>query len=429
MSMKHLRLLALTTLAATFVWLTDASARATASSYTFRTLHNFCKSFQCSDGANPSGGMVMDQAGHLYGATANGGWGCYPYGPCYGLIFKLALVSGRWKETVLYTFGHDGIENPEGDLIIDKDGNLYGVTQTSDYNDYNGAVYKLTHGSKGWSISTLFLFNGKNGDEPLAGLTYAGQSSGKPWDESSPLFGTTFDGGYYGNGVAYELDAKGNFSVIHNFQSSAHPNALLEDSSGDLYGTTQSGGKYGYGLMFKLEHGTWKEILLHSFCSQANCADGGSPIGRLAMDGSGNLFGTASTGGSGTSANCQGCGVVFERTAGGTYDVLYAFCPTADCPDGGTPLAGLTLDGSGNMYGTTSEYAGYGAGGVFELTQTSGVWSESAIHAFGNGQDYGSNARSSLLLDSAGDIFGTTAGTGQAAHMAGNAFKLTPSLR
>jgi uncharacterized repeat protein (TIGR03803 family) len=418
MSSKHLRHLTLATLAATIAGTVCASAHAPATRYTDQTLHRFC--YNCAGGALPDSGLLIDQGGNLYGATVQGGDGC-------GVVYKLALVSGRWKETLLHKFGGDGLCNPVGDLIVDKDGNFYGVTY--DGGDYGyGAVYKLTHGHNGWSLSTLHSFGHGSApaENPAAGLTYAGQYGGKPWDESSPLFGTTLNGGAYGNGAAYEYDANGTYSIIHNFQSSAQPNPLYEDSAGNLYGTTQIGGQNGHGLMFLLTNGSWDETVIHQFCSQTNCSDGGTPYGRLTMDSSGDLIGTTSAGGK------NGWGNVFEYTTGAQYNVLYNFCSVGVyCSDGALPAAGVNIDSSGNLFGTTltGGYGSSGFGTVFELAYANGNWTESVLHKFCrriNCPD-GAHPATSLIMDPSGSIYGTTHGTADyGGDTYGTVFKLMP---
>src|SRR5580704_2615254 len=112
---------------------------------------------------------------------------------------------------------------------------------------------------------------------------------------------------------------------------------------------------------------------LYSFCSQDNCADGASPVAGLVMDSSGNLYGTASGGG----ANYDG--VVFKLAPDGTETTLYTFCPQANCPDGQIPAASLILDNSGNLYGTTSAGGGQGQGTVFKLAPDG---SETVLYSF-----------------------------------------------
>ncbi len=175
----------------------------------------------------------------------------------------------------------------------------------------------------------------------------------------------------------------------------------------------------------------WKEKVLHSFCSQPNCADGDYPTAGLIFDAAGNLYGTTYAGGA---YGAYGPGTVFELTpaAGGgwTEKVLHSF--DNDCTDGASPYASLIFDAAGNLYGTTSRRrllpacdAGEGCGTVFELTPTAGGgWTEKVLHSFGNGTD-GANPDCDLIFDAAGNLYGTTIYGGTYSY--GTVFELTPA--
>jgi uncharacterized repeat protein (TIGR03803 family) len=407
--------------------------------YTFKTLHSFCSRTNCLDGNNPEARLVMDQAQNLYGTTEGGGRNDA------GVVFKLVPNADKsaYKASVLHSFCSrtnctDGAV-PTSDLIMDVDGNLYGTTyhggSTNAEFAGDGIVFKLTHGSRGWTLTVLKNFcsdqSCNDGLNPTAGLSYAGQDSGQAWDEFSPLFGTTDYGGTYGNGVAYQLTSDGslwNYTVIHNFESSNTPNALLVDNSGNVYGTTQGGGKYGGGLMYKLASGTWTETALHYFCSTPPCAGGGGPVGRLFMDSSGNLFGTATDGGSGSSCTeYVGCGVVFERSSGGSYSVLYNFCSQTNCADGSFPDAGVIMDGAGHLFGTTYDGGASGYGGIRGTVYELSGGTESVLYSFCSQQsctDGEGPLNGALILDPSGNLLGTTWLGG--AHGGGTVFRLTP---
>jgi len=398
------------------VALAFASGGSAFGAYTEKNLHDFCSQTACSDGSAPAAGLVMNTAGVLYGTTYEGGKANQ------GVAFALTPNVGKYNFSVLHDFGmNDGLANPLGELILDKNGSLYGTAQGSGTNA--GAVFRLSWNGTKWKLAVLHQFSGGDGEYPQTGLTYAGQNAGKPWNEKSPLFGTASDGGTYGNGVAFELDHSGSQwteTILHNFENSAHPNRLMEDSAGNLWGTTQTGGKYGGGLMFRLAGGTWKATVLHNFCNTQNCADGNGPFGQLFMDSSGNLYGTTNLGGT----NCQGaggCGVVFERASGGNYFVIYSFCSLSNCNDGATPFAGVIMDGSGNLLGTTLSGGAFGAGTAFELA-TNG---ESAIYSFcaKSACSDGERPSAPLIMDSGGHLFGTTFGL----NGGGNVFELKPA--
>jgi uncharacterized repeat protein (TIGR03803 family) len=311
---------------------------------------------------------------------------------------------------------------------MDVNGNLYGTTQAGEKFGY-GAVFRLTHGSNGWTTSVLHSFNYNDGAAPLA-LTYYGQAAGALWDAVSPLFGTAYEGSDINNhGLAYELAFNGAHwieTILHRFTTATGPNDLVFDAVGNLYGTVAEGGKYGGGILYRLAHGTWTETVLHNFClPQHLCAAG--PVGRLLIDNAGNVFGATRYGGSNSSCfNNTGCGTVFEYVNDGSFNIIYNFCSAANCTDGSAPLSGLIMDSSGDLLGTASSDGQFLGGTVFELMPGSGSWSETTLYAFcslANCTD-GKNPWAPLTLDASGDLFGTTSQGG--AHNRGFLFELEP---
>lgn len=216
----------------------------------------------------------------------------------------------------------------------------------------------------------------------------------------------------------------------------AYPNAgLIADSAGNLYGTTPQGGsgacrKTGCGLAFELArdaNGRVTEKVLYAFTDK----DGSLPEGGLIADSAGNFYGTTSYGGAGSCTGAlghlRGCGVVFELTPGGsgrwTERVLYSFAGGAD---GSNPSAGLILDSAGNLYGTTSAGGPDGFGTVFELSPGgSGQWAETILHTFTGGSDDGAYPRAGLVFDGANNLYGTTFNGGP--ENSGTVFELSPS--
>ena len=164
------------------------------------------------------------------------------------------------------------------------------------------------------------------------------------------------------------------------------------DSKGNLYGTTQDGGADHFGTVFKITP-SGAETVFHSF--PANSMDGAVPEAGLVMDSSGNLYGTTSSGGA------HSVGTVFEVTSAGPETVLYSFTGGLD---GGIPYGGLVLDSEGNLYGTTRSGGAYHGGTVFELTPTG---AETVWHSFGHGTD-GKFPYAGLVRDSNGNLYGTT---------------------
>jgi uncharacterized repeat protein (TIGR03803 family) len=246
-------------------------------------------------------------------------------------------------------------------------------------------------------------------------------------DTSGNLYGST-NGGQGGSGEVFKLTPSNGewaetviyaFCQLPNCLDGSSPAAgVVWDVTGNLYGTTSHGGAYGGGTVFKLvpgASGTWTESVLHSF---GNGSDGSGPTSALVFDHSGNLYGTTQGGGTNTTCGggATGCGTVFElspTSSGWSETVVYSFCSAIGsfCPDGATPQAGVVLDAAGNLYGTTSSGGGdAGSFGVaFELSpDNSGTWTERILHAFQGGSTDGGNPASALVFDSSGNLFGTT---------------------
>ena len=172
---------------------------------------------------------------------------------------------------------------PNGDLIEDSNGNLFGTTNSGGaYND--GSVFEITAGAH--ALITLFSFNGGDGAFPEAGLLM---------DANGNLFGTTEQGGQSGNGTVFEIAAGShNLTTISFIYTGSYPECnLVEDSAGNLYGTTSDGGG-NEGTVFEVAAGTHAFTTLVTFTGTAN---GGYPLGGLVMDNSGNFYGTTSSGG------------------------------------------------------------------------------------------------------------------------------------
>ena len=425
-----------------------------ASAYTLKTLYSFCPAGgRCKDGNGP-GPLVSDASGNLFGTAVEGG----KYGVS-GVVFELVPNADKsaWTYVVLHLFcptrGCPDGQNPVGKLVVDTQGNLYGVTTAG--GSGHGTAFKLSPGSP-WQLTTIHSFCGRagcaDGGLPDAGLTYVGAASGALYDGTSPLYGTTLQGGNSrGEGTIFKLIPKqGRFveRVIYKFCSLANcadgylPTAsLLADTSGNLYGTTTAGGTSNRGTVFELSRTAkkqWSQTVLYSFCLQNNCTDGAVPETELLMDSSGNLFGTTGDGGSG--AHCPdtgGCGTAFKIVPNGatsTESVLYNFCSASDCADGDAPFsAGFVMDGSGNLFSTTAGGGGNdgdpvnrGGGTVYQLNGT-----EQVIYAFcaQSGCTDGWSPAGSLIRDSSGNLFGVTqqGGTGEGANGgAGTVFELSP---
>jgi len=331
------------------------------------------------DGKSPQAALVFDAHGNLYGTTYTGG--------LYlgGTVFELSPEeNGSWTETVLHTFGsgHDGA-SPCAALIFDTHGNLYGTTFGGGENQ-GGTVFELSLRDGSWTETVLYSFQDSDDGNPDDGSSPNG---GLIFDAAGNLYGTTYTGGAYGihqYGTVFELTPKhgGGWTekVLHSFGSGTdgqNPSAsLVFDTHGNLYGTTYAGGAYQDGTVFKLsprQGGGWTETVLHNFDFVGGLSDGLGPYSNLILDVAGNLYGTTSEGGNSSCNSRRGCGTVFElspRDGGWTETVLHRFgvyLGDGQYGDGQFPFGGLILDSHGNLYGTTQHGGAYGGGAVFEI--------------------------------------------------------------
>jgi uncharacterized repeat protein (TIGR03803 family) len=354
-------------------------------------------------------------------------------------VLTIATPSAAQREQVLYNF--DASYLPDSNLVFDQSGNLYGTGSGALCS--TGSVFELMPGQENkWTEQDLYDFcsqnNCQDGAWPQGGVII---------DTAGNLYGTTVCGGSQNGGVVFELTrGKEGWTeiVLHNFgggTDGADPYAgVIFDAAGNLYGTTSSGGAYKGGTVFKLSpgpNGTWTEKVLHSF-EPGHTGYVSGPIGGVVFDTVGNLYGTTYGGGL-ASDNCDpteaSCGRVFELSPGANgkwaEKTLHRF---RGLPDGANPWAGVTLDKAGNVYGTTYYggtgqcYSGYGkvigCGVVFRLSLSqNGKWSETVLHSFVvNGFD-GSNPFAKLTSGSSGNLYGTTSGGGTRAG--GTIFKMT----
>ena len=457
-------------------------ATPSAQAQTFTMLHDFMGANDNGDGALPNAALIMDASGNLYGTTLYGGeWN-------YGAVFEMAKTStGYSAPEILYSFtGQADGQWPEGALLF-VGTSLYGTTYVGGTAEGAcdphtsgtcGTVFEISPGKGGvWTETTLYTFAGGNdGGNPQAGLIK---------DSKGNLYGTTRFGGDNDTGTVFEL-VKGTKTVgkkkvttyteqvLYSFGSyltdGNQPVAnLILDKAGNLYGTTIYGAGNnshpGYatnaGTVFKLtppttSGGAWTETLLYSFCQidpESGCADGTRPAAGLIFDSKGNLYGTTEQGGS------VGQGTVFElsptTSAPWKETVLYSFCPAGSpCTDGASPDGGVVMKGSA-LYGTTlyggdpnsnCNDGGSGSGPcgtVFELSWKTAkgktTYTEKVLYAFQNNATQeqpngdGGNPGTGLVMDKAGNLYGTTSlwgyygdGFPQAGGGAGTVFKVVP---
>jgi uncharacterized repeat protein (TIGR03803 family) len=298
-----------------------------------------------NDGGFPTGGVVRDSEGNLYGTTDIGN----------GNIFK---IDAAGHETTLYEFkdSPDGF-GPYTGVIRDSDGNLYGTTIGGGVSG-NGAVFKLD--SSGIETVLYSFAGGSDGSSPASGLSR---------DAAGNLYGSTVNGGGSGAcpngcGIVFKVDKNGIETVLHTFSGSdgqGPTGPLTRDTKGNLYGTTQFGGASGNGTVYKLDK-AGKETVLYSFPSGAETI----PVSGVIRDTAGNLYGTTELGGVFLD------GSVFKLNTAGKLTTLHSFQAKGD---GAFPFAGVIQDAAGNLYGTANEYgdtrcdAPFGCGTVFKITQ------------------------------------------------------------
>jgi uncharacterized repeat protein (TIGR03803 family) len=363
-------------------------------------------------------------------------------------IFAAREAHAEWPIDTLHKFtsGTEG-DLLWGGLLIDSKGYIYGTDTTAGTKGY-GSVFRLNPPAKGgtWTVSVLHAFTGgSDGSYPFASLVA---------DPSGNLYGITLGPTVTGSVFKLSPPAKGEphwvLTPLHNFTGGADGGSpmgdLIRDEAGALYGTTYYGGHgcntSGCGVVFRMTppakgQTRWTPAVLYEFCRQANCTDGGNPDGGLVRDAHGVLYGMTSLGGDyGPSGDGCYCGVVYSLTppakgkTAWTYRVLHTFLGNYyKNIDGANPNASLILDSSGALYGTTVLGGSFFEGTAFKLTPSTGgknVWTETALHEFGSGDD-GQIPHGSLIFDTKGALYGTTLDSGL--HGGGMVFKLNPPDR
>ncbi|HVM60706.1 MAG TPA: choice-of-anchor tandem repeat GloVer-containing protein [Verrucomicrobiae bacterium] len=358
--------------------------------------------FDGTNGMYPEAALVQGSDGSFYGTTANGGTSTNCYSGC-GTVFK---ITPQGTLTTLYQFGDlstDGAD-PEAGLVQGNDGNFYGTTAAGGTND-NGTVFRIT--SQG-TLTTLWRFNGDNGEWPYAGLLQGSDGD---------FYGTTEQGGTNVYGTVFKITPQGTLTTLWQFGANPtnglNPYAgLAQGSDGNFYGTTAGGGmgtncSNGCGTVFKITpQGTL--TTLYQFGDLPT--DGVGPEAVLVQGSDGNFYGT--TIGGGTSTNCfSGCGTVFRITPQGTLTTLWQF----NGSDGRYPQAGLVQGSNSNFYGTTAGGGTNSDGTAFQITPQgtlTTLWQFNSTN--------GANPYAALVQGSDGDFYGTT-------HSGGTNFTVVPA--
>jgi len=365
----------------------------------FDVLHEFTG----LDGALPEGALVRDAAGNLYGTTFAGGVG-------EGTVYK---TTSTGETTVLLTLNGLNGEHPASALIQDQANNLYGTADGGPGDA--GVVFKL---SPAGEQTTLFSFPRGVDHSPR------GPTGSLLMDRSGNLFGTTLIGGngscQFGCGTIYRLDSAGKLHVQHAFTGGADGNQpsgpLVRDANGDLYGVARFGGNLacpeypqaGCGTVFKLAR-NGQLTVLHTF---KGGKDGATPQPGLLLDAAGNLYGATASGG--TSEN----GTVFQISRNRKYTIRHRF--TGE--DGKTPNGGLVIDPAGTIFGATQAGGADALGTVFAMSSSGTV---KVLHAFTGDLD-GAFPLAGLIRDAAGNLYGTAVKNFLTNQVDGDVFRITP---
>jgi len=320
------------------------------------------------------------------------------------MVLSVMLPAQAQTLSVLYSFaGPPDGKAPDGTLLLDGSGNIYGITYGGGAS-YEGTAFKLSSSGK---ETVLYSFLSGYGNRPNAVIQ----------DTEGTLFGTTTYGGSFGQGAVFKVDQKGNEAVLYSLSGGNksygfNPNALVRDQQGNLYGTTMFGGQAGgcfgggCGIVYRLDP-AGKETELYSF---KGGTDGGYPSGPIARDAAGNLYGETAYGGHPSCFPPYGCGTVFKLDPAGKKTLLHIFTGTGG--DGEHPWSGVVRDNDGNLYGATVEggtgpnctSANNGCGTVYKIDKTG---KETILHSFtGSGADY-PPIYAALALDGKGNIYGT----------------------
>jgi uncharacterized repeat protein (TIGR03803 family) len=328
-----------------------------------------------STGSSPVGSLYIDSSGNFYGTASSGGTNND------GTVFKIA--AGTHTVTTIANFNGTNGQQPEGPVIADSSGDLFGTTGNGGaHND--GTVFEIANGSS--TITTLVSFNGSNGSFPTGSLLL---------DGSGNLYGTTAYGGANSVGTVFEIvHGSGAITTLASMSSwiGTFPDlaGVVEDSSGNFYGTAFSGGANNQGSVWKLSSGVLSAL------ASFNNTNGEHPFGSLSIDSAGNLYGTTETGGA------NGDGTIYKIAAGtGTITTLTSLSGST----GTDPVGGVLLDSGGDIFGVTASGSGATASGtVIEIPAGSGTVNVLADIGSANVSD----SYSPLVMDSQGDLYGTT---------------------
>jgi uncharacterized repeat protein (TIGR03803 family) len=380
--------------------------------------------FNGANGADPNCTLIADSSGNLYGTTEGGGPGTPT---ANGTVFE--ITAGTHVLTTLANFNGSNGNIPVGGLVADSNGNLYGATESGAGNRAAGSVFKIAANSHALTTVAAFGSYGVGFPGPLAPL------SALIVDSAGDLFGTTSEGGSAngsgGGGTIFEVAAGSNVAtVLYSFTGGADgaspQGRLLADASGNLYGTTlgsSTPNPNNQGTVFKLSRNINPQVPPVLFnLATLNGSNGADPHAGLIADAHGNLYGTTSEGGT-NGTGTDNAGTVFEIAADtGVLTILHSFTGL----DGSDPTGDLLIDSQGNLFGTTSGGgAGGGGGTVFEIA--AGTDALTTLYSFSGGAG-GEWPAAGLTMDANGNLYGTTSVANyDGAGSFGTVFELSPT--
>ncbi|WP_158267665.1 choice-of-anchor tandem repeat GloVer-containing protein [Adhaeribacter arboris] len=396
-----------------------------------------------SRGGRPDGSLVRGKDGNFYGLTTLGG------ANQYGTIFKITL-SGTF--TLLHTFEITTGGTPVGNLVQGKDGEFYGFTRYGGEN-FGGTIYRISP-TGGYKVIYHFTYGGEIGDTPKRGLLRGKDGS---------LYGTTMNGGYWGNGTLFKLTTNGTVGVLHSFsplEEGGRAGGLMQGTDGYLYGMNEIGGPQNDGIIYRImptgknfkilmalpgtfggvasrgslvqgqdgffygmtEYGgTYNYGTIFKLCSDGSYTilrslddlnDGGLPVGDLLLGKDGNFYGLTRHGG------VNGSGTYFRITPRGDFTVLYSF---QNDDSGYSPWGSLVDGNDGYYYGMTQAGGHMLSGVIFRVTPTG---SYEVLHSLNNYEE-GSSPRGNLVKGKDGNFYGLTNVGGD--YNMGTFFKVTPN--
>jgi uncharacterized repeat protein (TIGR03803 family) len=384
-------------------------------------------SFNGTDGLVPDGGLIVDATGNLYGVTKAGGPTGYD-----GTVYEIENTATGYSSTPITLASFDVPDGafPGGGLIADAAGNLYGTSQYGGTDDDGGMVFEIAKTASGYSSTPIVLasFPGIRGGTGGGAISASSPYGGLIADAADNLYGTT-EGGRYFNPTVFEIakTATGYSSTPITLAFDVG-GPLLIDAAGNLYGTG-GGGFYGDGTVVEIEKTATGYNSTPVTLATFDGSDGASLTGGLVADTAGDLFGTTATGGA------YGNGTVFEiaKTASG-YSSTPITLASFDYTDGDGPAGSLIMDAAGDLFGTTSYGGAYGNGTVYEIAHTGpGRYSSTPItlvsfegtYNSSDGEDNVVGPNAGLIADTAGNLYGTTQAGG--ANGDGTVFEITDS--